>query len=229
VARQIVHHDDVAFRQSGDETFFHPFLKRRCIDWPVEGLLRHEAAKAQAGNQRKLRPRARSRRMARSGPATVHHRRQAEAARDQQARQQIPAQTADPWSTRGAALCGRTRHAARPMGERAHEPRPSKRRGRRLRQQAGPNRLGGVAARRTVHRPRNAGGGVEFGYRAQRVHRPTGVCERVTTGWPDSRTAFRKPGLKNGARRRVFYEDRSARISIMAGRRPFEAGYVEAD
>ena len=28
---------------------------------------------------------------------------------------------------------------------------------------------------------------------------PTGVCERVTTGWPDSRTALRKPGSKNGA------------------------------
>ena len=36
----------------------------------------------------------------------------------------------------------------------------------------------------------------------------------------DSRTAFWKPGLKNGARRREFYEDRGARISILAGRRP---------
>ena len=26
-----------------------------------------------------------------------------------------------------------------------------------------------------------------------------GVCERVTTGWPDSQTALRKPGSKNGA------------------------------
>ena len=48
---------------------------------------------------------------------------------------------------------------------------------------------------------------------------PTDVCERVTTRWPDSRTALRKPGLKNGARRRDFYEDWSARISILAGRR----------
>ena len=38
--------------------------------------------------------------------------------------------------------------------------------------------------------------------------------------WPDSRTALRKPGLKNGARRREVYEDRSARISILAGRSP---------
>ena len=42
----------------------------------------------------------------RPGSPSVHDRRQAEAARDQQARQQIPAQAADPWSARGAALCG---------------------------------------------------------------------------------------------------------------------------
>ena len=65
---------------------------------------------------------------------------------------------------------------------------------------------------------RDARGGVEDRpMRTQSVDRPTGVCERVTTRWPDSRTALRKPGLKNGARRREFYEDRSARISIMAG------------
>ena len=39
----------------------------------------------------------------------------------------------------------------------------------------------------------------------------------MTTRWPGSRTAPRNPGLKNGARRREFYEDRGARISIMAG------------
>ena len=44
----------------------------------------------------------------------------------------------------------------------AHEPRPSQCRGRRLRQQAGQDRLGGAAARRTVCRHRNAGGGVEL-------------------------------------------------------------------
>ena len=52
VARQIVHDDDVAFREGGDETFFHPFLERGGVDRPVEGLLRHEAAKAQAGDER---------------------------------------------------------------------------------------------------------------------------------------------------------------------------------
>ena len=38
--------------------------------------------------------------------------------------------------------------------------------------------------------------------------------------WPDSRTTFRKPSQKSGARRRTLYEDRSARISILAGRHP---------
>jgi hypothetical protein len=51
VARQIVPDDDVAFREGGDETFFHPFLEGGRVDRPVEGLLRHEAAKAQAGDQ----------------------------------------------------------------------------------------------------------------------------------------------------------------------------------
>ena len=44
--------------------------------------------------------------VARPGSPSVHDRRQAEAARDQQARQQIPAQAADPWSARGSALRG---------------------------------------------------------------------------------------------------------------------------
>ena len=52
VARQIVHDDDVAFREGGSQTLFHPFLERGRVDRPVEGLLRHEAAKAQAGDER---------------------------------------------------------------------------------------------------------------------------------------------------------------------------------
>ena len=43
------------------------------------------------------------------------------------------------------------------------------------------------------------GGGMNSAGRAQSIHRSTGVCERVTTGWPDSRTALRKPASKNGA------------------------------
>src|ERR1700677_441183 len=46
------------------------------------------------------------------------------------------------------------------MGERAPEPRSSHGRGRRLRQQAGQDRLGGAAARGKICRYRNADGGV---------------------------------------------------------------------
>src|SRR6201985_3000832 len=60
------------------------------------------------------------------------------------------------------------------------------------------------------------GRGREFGGPAKRLA-AADVCERVTTRWPDSQTELRNPGLKNGARRRDFYEDRSARISILAG------------
>jgi hypothetical protein len=56
--------------------------------------------------------------------------------------------------------------------------------------------------------------------RSESAGRASGVCERVTTRWPDSQTALRKPGVENGARRRRVYEDRGARISILAGRRP---------
>src|ERR1700733_10245124 len=56
--------------------------------------------------------------------------------------------------------------------------------------------------------------------RSESAGRASGVCERVKTRWPDSQTALRKPGVENGARRRRVYEDRGARISILAGRRP---------
>ena len=49
---QIVHNDDVAFRECGNETLLHPFLERGGVDRPIESLLRHEAAKAQAGDER---------------------------------------------------------------------------------------------------------------------------------------------------------------------------------
>ena len=49
----------------------------------------------------KLRPRPRSRRVARSGSTAVHHWRQAEASRYQQARQQVFAQAVDPRRARG--------------------------------------------------------------------------------------------------------------------------------
>jgi Transposase IS116/IS110/IS902 family len=53
------------------------------------------------------------------------------------------------------------RDTARPVGEGPHEPRPSQRRGRSLRQQPGPDRPGDAAARGTVCRRRNVHGGVE--------------------------------------------------------------------
>ena len=46
-------------------------------------------------------------------------------------------------------------------------------------------------------------------------------CLRVVGArWPDSRPASRKPGSKNGATTPRFYEDRGARISILAGAMP---------
>jgi hypothetical protein len=42
------------------------------------------------------------------------------------------------------------------------------------------------------------------------------VCGWMNRRWPNSRTAFWNPDLKNGIRRREFYEDRNARISILA-------------
>ena len=51
------------------------------------------------------------------------------------------------------------------------------------------------------------------------IRTPTGVCERVRTRWPDSRTAVRKPGKFNGLQGRSVYVARNALISILAGRK----------
>src|SRR5271166_3383832 len=103
------------------------------------------------------------------------------------------------------------------MGERPHEPRPSQCRGGRLRQQAGQDRLGGAAAERAICPNGQDDGGVAFS-RSHPRRATKGVCERVTTRWPDSRTAVRKPVKFNGLQGRSVYEDRNARISILAGR-----------
>src|SRR6516225_1922028 len=52
------------------------------------------------------------------------------------------------------------------------------------------------------------------------IRRPNAKrCLReVTTRWPDSRTALRKPDKSDGLQGRSIYEDRNARISILAGR-----------
>ena len=65
---------------------------RRLTTIPAIGAIVASALVAAVGQAESFRPRARSRRMARPGSASVHDRRQAEAARDQQARQQVPAQ-----------------------------------------------------------------------------------------------------------------------------------------
>ena len=62
--------------------------------------------------------------------AAVDDRRQAPTHGDQQARKQVPAQAADPWSTSGTALCCGKGHCTWPMGEESAQPRPSECRGR---------------------------------------------------------------------------------------------------
>ena len=52
VAGEVVHDDDVARREGGRETGSHPFLERGGVHGLVEGLLRHDAGKAQAGDER---------------------------------------------------------------------------------------------------------------------------------------------------------------------------------
>jgi transposase len=98
-----------------------------------------------------------------SGSSSVHHRRETEASRHQQARQQISSQIADPRRASGIALCRRTRHAARPVGQIAAEPGTPQCRRRGVRQQAGQDCLGGAAPRRKVCRQGHARGGVAVG------------------------------------------------------------------
>lgn len=49
---QIVHDDDVAFREGGNQAFFDPFLKQGGVDRPVVNLRGRKAAKAQTGDER---------------------------------------------------------------------------------------------------------------------------------------------------------------------------------
>ena len=101
---------------------------------------------------RNIRTRPRSLRLAGADTAPGDDRRQAEASRDQQARQQISAQNVDPWGARGAAAYRRIRHAARALAEGLARQGPQERRRGGARQQAGADRLGGAAAQRGVHR-----------------------------------------------------------------------------
>src|SRR4029453_1697844 len=83
-------------------------------------------------------------------------------------------------------------------------------------QQAGPDRLGRPTAGREVRRKGIAFGGVGVGRSAHDALIGFSCLRVDERRWPDSRTAFWNPDLKNGARRREFYEDRDARSSILA-------------
>ena len=49
---EIVHDDNVALRERGNEAPFHPFFEEGCVDRAIEDLWRDEAAKADAADQR---------------------------------------------------------------------------------------------------------------------------------------------------------------------------------
>ena len=51
VSREIVHDDDLAGRERGDEACLQPILEPGGVDRPVESLCRCQAAKAKAGDQ----------------------------------------------------------------------------------------------------------------------------------------------------------------------------------
>ena len=154
-------------------------------------------------------------------PRQSDHRRQAEAARDHQARQQIPAQAADPRRPGGAAVArpnARRRSAAGCAAcWRGRTATPSSWRWRAS--------WRGSSGRCCAPRPR-------FAAREPRRHRTRSAARRspdvaavrglrvVEARWPDSRPASRQPTAQNGTRRRPLYEDRDARISILARVRP---------
>src|SRR5579871_1124736 len=48
----LVHDDDVAVRERGDETFFHPFLERGRVHRLIVSFLGHETGKAQTSDHR---------------------------------------------------------------------------------------------------------------------------------------------------------------------------------
>ena len=52
VGRQIVHDDDIALREGGNQTFFHPFLEQGGVHRPVVDPRRRKPSKAQTGNER---------------------------------------------------------------------------------------------------------------------------------------------------------------------------------
>ena len=143
---------------------------RRLTTIPGIGAIVASALVAAVG-QAELRARARSRRVARPGSPSVHNWRQAELLGiskrgNKYLRRQLihGARAALPYVAERDTPLGRWAKGLR-------KSRPSQRCHRRLRPQAGKNRLGGAAARRTVRRHRNASGGIELG--RSRSKRPT--------------------------------------------------------
>jgi len=52
LGRQIVHDDDIALREGGNQTFFHPFLEQGGVHRPVVDPRRRKPSKPQTGNER---------------------------------------------------------------------------------------------------------------------------------------------------------------------------------
>src|SRR5450631_2829601 len=52
VAREIVHDDNIAFSERGNQAFFYPFLEQTGVDRPVVDFRRRQPGKSDAGDQR---------------------------------------------------------------------------------------------------------------------------------------------------------------------------------
>jgi transposase len=184
---------------------------------PGIGPLNATALVAAVGKGRDLRAWPGPGRLAGVGAEAGDHGRQAEAARDQQAGQPVPAQDADPRRSRSPADAVQERDAARWVAAWPARAGAREHRGGGPRRQAGADHPRGAPQRAAV---RDAGRGGVVAHGIGRM-RPLGAGGRrglraVEARWPDSRPAFRSPVTRSGARRRRCYEDRDARISILA-------------
>jgi hypothetical protein len=116
-------------------------------------------------------------RLARPRSPTAHHRRQASASRDIQARQHLSAHLAYPRCPGSVALAVAERHAARPVAQSDDRARCSpQRRACRTREQAGADRLGNFAQGNRF-RPQLPGSGVNSSAAHQRAW-PNEVCRK---------------------------------------------------
>src|SRR6476646_9577760 len=122
----------------------------------------------------------------------------------------------------------RAGHAAWPMGQGSARPRSSEYRGCGVRQQAGPDRLGGAAARRKVCCQGHALGGVAVG---RSELEGAGRSMRFASGYRDGLTVERRFGslVKIAALDAECFMRTGARVSPSWPGDTSEAGYVEAD